>query len=108
MNKTLENWTKEEFLVYVMLYAATADTHITMQEQRTICEIAEEKTYNKMLNIFNEDTLMTCLQNVKDGSKKFFDSNIQVLDTIKEVFFIDSKFSGYEQHFLKTISRILK
>lgn len=52
MNSIYENWTKEEFSVYLMFYAANADKQITAKEQKMLLTKAGHDVYEKISEQF--------------------------------------------------------
>ncbi|MDR1345541.1 MAG: hypothetical protein LBK03_02425 [Bacteroidales bacterium] len=110
MNSTFETWTKEEFLTYVMLYAANADSHISAKEQKIIGTKAGEDIFEKMREQFETDSDYDSLQNIIAYKNKYLQSENDVADILREVksiFFTDNVFSDYEQQVVFLIEKLL-
>jgi hypothetical protein len=108
MNAIYENWTKEEFLTYLMLYAASIDGNFSEKKRKVICNKAGKDTYEKMYELFAEQNEYMRLQNILGYNAKTESSETEILQEMKNIFFLDNKLSGYEQHVLNLVQKLLK
>jgi hypothetical protein len=106
VNKAYQSWTKEEFLVYLMLYAANADGKITEKQKKTMMAKAGHDVYERMSEQFAADNDYESLQNIITYKELYF-SVEQIIDELKKIFFLDNVLSNYEQHILYLINKIL-
>ena len=88
------NWTKEEFEIYVLLYAAHCNFIETEEEQDYIISkiIKDESVYNKMHTIKimdNEAISMKKIQEYLQYNKYSYHEKENLLRHIKKVFFAD-------------------
>ena len=111
MSTDLEQWTQEEFLVYLMLYAANADGNITAKEQKIICEKVSQTIYEKVLEQFEKHNDSVCLENILKYKKEHFNAQDDVKEIVRkmeDVFMEDAKISNAERHILYLIEKLLK
>ena len=109
MNNNVEQWTKKEFLGYLMLYAANMDGNITQKEWQIIYAKVGQKTCEKILEQFAEDSEYECLQKILKYKEKHFNTADGTKEIVKEmtnVFFSDKKISNIEQHVLNMIEKL--
>ena len=111
MSTNFEQWTKEEFLVYLMLYAANTDGNITEKEQKIIRSKVNLATYQEVLEQFETHGEYDCIQNILKYKEKYLDNEDavkQIVSEMTEVFMGDGKISNAEQHILNLVAKILK
>ncbi|MDR1553453.1 MAG: TerB family tellurite resistance protein [Prevotellaceae bacterium] len=111
MNNTFESWTKEEFLTYLMLYAANIDGHISAKEQKIMgCKVGET-VFEKMREQFETDSDYESLQNIIAYKNNYLQSENALADMlaeVKNIFFADKVFSEYERQVALLIEKLLK
>jgi hypothetical protein len=103
-----KSWTKEEFLTYLMLFAANIDGNFSKKQQKVICTKAGKDTYEKMYELFAEQNEYVRLQNILGYNAETESSEAEIIQEMKNIFFLDNKLSGYEQHVLNLVQKLLK
>ncbi len=106
---TLEiEWTQNEFLAYLLLFAAHADNIFKAEEKRHIQSIIEPKVYTKMLAEFSKDNGYVQVQKIMNFQKEndFFSIDT-IVEQMKNLFDSDGEFHSMEQFTLGNIRRLL-
>ncbi|MDO1500621.1 hypothetical protein Q2T40_10810 [Winogradskyella maritima] len=105
------NWTKDELVAYVLLYAAHSDFKEDNHERNVIISKVDMQTFQKIHDEFDADNDYQSIQKIMAGmeahnfSKE--DSNI-LLAEIKALLFSDGEFTLNEQQLLRSLNNLLK
>ncbi len=105
------NWTKEEFEIYVLLYAAHCNFIETEEEQHYIISkiIKDESVYNKMHTIKimdNEAISMKKIQEYLQYNKYSYHEKENLLRHIKKVFFADGYVDVLEKKVFAQLKKV--
>jgi uncharacterized tellurite resistance protein B-like protein len=109
--KDITTWNYEEFLAFLLLYAAQADLEMSEEEQELIIEktskTAFEQAKKELLHLNDYDTLQTILS-FKD---RFFATEVQknnLINDLKTICQSDGKLSDIEQELMLMLAKIMK
>ena len=105
------NWTKDELVAYMLLYAAHSDLKENNHERNVINAKVDKETFQKIHNEFNADNDFQSIQKIVASIDKHNYSKTdldQLLADIKGLFFADSDFDIREHSMLLFLKRILK
>ena len=108
MTTSKNEWTKQEFLAYVLLFAAHADIQFKKEEKDHILSIVEPEVYEKMLAEFSKDNGYVRVQKIIIYQKlhdHFSTENI--VEEMEKLFLSDSYFHRLEQYTLSNVRRLL-
>ena len=106
---TLEiQWTQDEFLAYLLLFAAHADNVFKVDEKKHIQSIIEPEVYAKMDAEYSKDNGYVQVQKIMHYQKEndFF-SIETIVQEMKNLFNSDDHFHSMEQFTLSNIRRLL-
>ncbi len=109
--KIIMNWTKQELVAYILLFAANSDLTESNKEREIISSKIDEKAFKAIHEEFNNDNDYQSIQKIVDGlqahnySKNDLD---ELFSDIKSLFFADGDFDILEQNMLRGLQRILK
>ena len=106
---TLEiKWTSNEFLAYLLLFAAHADNVFKAEEKKHIQSIIEPEIYTKIFDEFSNDNGYVQVQKIMNYQKEndFFSID-SIVEQMKNLFYSDGQFHGMEQFTLNNIRRLL-
>lgn len=104
------DWTKREFEVYVLLYAAHCNFIETDEERKYILSKVDEATFNKM---HTEIVVESEHQNIEKIQQYLLENNYSIqdrkelLNDIKEVFFADGTVDAIEKKVFVLLKKIL-
>ena len=104
------DWTKREFEVYVLLYAAHCNHIETKEESDYILSKVDEVTFNKM---HTEIVVESDKENVSKIQQYLQENNYSILDRkelirdIKKVFFADGTVDSVEKKVFLLLQKIL-
>lgn len=110
MDYKTKNWTKIELQVYILLMCAHADKEMTQEEQKMISSKVSKETFDKMKEIFQNDTEE---KRFKKISKNIQHQSYSVMELgafkkeMREVFLSDHKFTMMEQRLDWTLDNLL-
>jgi len=110
MSETVENWTYNDYLAFIMIYAASADLNIQESEKMLIRERVGDECYEKVMGIFEERNDMERIEiilqfkaeHIKDEAEKE-----KVLSDMKDVFMADKDYSTLEQNIFMAVQKLL-
>ena len=106
------SWTKDEFLAYLIIYAAQINQIETEEEKEFIASRFNSKTLKKIYKEINSDNDYQRIQKVMvyTYQKNYLSHDLDtLLKEIKELLLCDGKFDATEQalyHYLKKIFKI--
>ncbi len=102
------DYTVNEFLAYVMIYAANADFVINKSEEQVIIDKVGEETYSKMLSLFKHHNDAQTVEFIQELKKIYItdNKNEQLLSLVKKVFLADEYFSASEKALYNAIARL--
>lgn len=108
--KTID-WTRDELVAYILLFAANADFKETIEERKMILSKVDKKTFQDIHDEFDND-------NDYQGIKKIMTSLEQhsydkedidlILEDIKVMFFKNKEFTILERNMLRFLKKLLK
>ncbi|GGI57443.1 sulfurtransferase [Winogradskyella haliclonae] len=105
------NWTRNEFMAYVLLYAAHSDFKEDNHERNIIISKVDMQTFQKIHYEFSSDNDYQSIQKILASVEKhkYSSENIdQILADIKGLFFADGDYDIKEHSMLLFLKRILK
>lgn len=106
-----ENWSYDEFIAFVMLYAAHEDGEISDDEADIIKEKIGISTYKKLNHVLqsniNFDNMEIILE-LKDKFIKNEDDFEQLFKQIDKIIEVDGEVTKFEQDMINSISYLLK
>lgn len=105
------NWTKEELVAYILLYAAHANLEIDNHEKNVIISKVDMQTFQKVHDEFDKDNDYQSLQKIIKGLEEHHYSK-EELDTlfedIKKLFLSDGNYDGMEINLYAFLKMLLK
>ncbi len=89
----------DEFMAYIMIFAAEADFEIKESEELHIKSVVGETNYHSMLDLFESHNDIQSINFIqKQRTRHIKDLNFDsLLHVVKEVFLIDNHFDQKEQ-----------
>lgn len=108
MSTQPRQWSKKEFLTYLLLYAAHADIFFKEEEKKYILEKVEKQIFDKTLAEFSEDNGYVRIQKIiiHHHLNQYFSAE-SLLEECKELFLSDNHFHRLEQFTLSNMKRLL-
>lgn len=111
MNNYASHWTKEELLIYTLIYCANADHNESLIETNFIKSKIQHSNYEILKSEFEKDSPFTRIQKIKEA----FDNNDfsahekeDFFDDMRELFLVDRKFSSKEQSLFQSIVNVIE
>jgi hypothetical protein len=105
------DWTRDELVAYIMLFAANSDFRESNQERNVIISKVNMQTFQEIHDEFDNDNdyqgikkIMTSLEQ-HNYSKD--DIDVLIAD-IKTLFFSDKEFNIMERNMLRFLEKLLK
>ncbi|NRD23713.1 hypothetical protein HNV10_10700 [Winogradskyella litoriviva] len=108
--KTID-WTKDELVAYILLFAANADFKESEKEQKFIISKVDKETFDEIHEEFDRDNDYQGLKKIMISLEQHGYTNEDIdllLEDIKVLFFSDDDFDITEQNMLKSLSRLFK
>jgi hypothetical protein len=105
---TESNWTHDEFLCFVMIYASSSDMDFSENEKKTILKTFSEETFAKQLAFFenlNDFQALNAILAYKDQYFSTPDQKQDLLSKIKKQFFSDG-FSDFEKEIYNFLDKL--
>ncbi|KAB1159626.1 MULTISPECIES: hypothetical protein [Tenacibaculum] len=104
------DWTKREFEVYVLLYAAHCNHIETKEERAYILSKVDEATFNKMhteIVVETEHQNLEKIQTYLNENSYSIQDKRELIQDIKEVFFADGTVDAVEKKVFSLLQKIL-
>jgi hypothetical protein len=110
MKETTANWNEHEFKVYLLLYAANADFHLSEEEREIILSKASQDEFKHVSKAFEKDNDFERLETILSFREKFYptDSDIERLKKdLCELLSCDDGMNLYERNFFILLKKLL-
>lgn len=104
------DWTKKEFEVYVLLYAAHCNFIETNEERKYILSKVDEKTFNKMhteITVESDHQNLEKIQQYLNEKSYSDDDKRRLMKDIKDVFFADGTVDEIEKKVFLLLKSLL-
>jgi len=105
------NWTKNEFIAYILLYAANSDFTESNEERNVIISKVDMNEFQKIHEEFDNDNDYQSIQKIIHGLEAHNYSKEEIselLIDLKMMFFADGEFDTQEQNMFLLLKKILK
>jgi hypothetical protein len=98
-----------DFLAYIMIYAADADFVITKEEEAHIRNVVGDNAYMQMLDLFDSHNDKETQEFISRLRKQYIDkdSNKDLLKIVKEVFLVDGYFAASEKALYEALKHLV-
>jgi hypothetical protein len=110
MDEQTGNWGFDDFLLFILIYAAFADLKITDDEKGLIIAKYGEGRFNEMLSLFKNNTDFDNFMILHEFKDNFLEDNEnldKVMKSVQEIFYADGDFSVNEKNVEIAIKSIL-
>ncbi len=110
MKNNYEYWTYQDFLAYVLIYAAASDFNISAEEKEYIQKRVEKDEFEKILKCFKKHSEFERIEAVKILGKKFskdIGSKSEIRKELVKLFYVDDDYSILEKNFFLMFKKIL-
>ena len=104
------NWTKNEFLAYVLLYAAHCNFLETKEEEEYILSRVDEKTFHKIhteVVVDSDEDKLDKIQQYISENRMTQAEKEHLLKEIKNVFFADGSVDIIEKKVFSLLKKII-
>lgn len=106
----LENWTREEFMAFTLLYAASADFEVSDDERQNIKQIAGEAEMAKAeanLSSLNDYKAIQAILGYKEQYYATEEDKDQLLFDLRVLFESDDEYEINEQNMMRALKKLL-
>ena len=104
------NWTKEELVAYILLFAANSDFTEDNDEKELILSKVDKSTYKSINKEFQKDNDFQSIQKILSGLKQhnYSKGDIDLLFAdIKALFLADGNYDTIERNMFTNLKRLL-
>jgi hypothetical protein len=111
MEVSNNNWSKQELVAYILLYAANSDFKESNKERNVIISKVDMQTFQKIHDEFDADNDYQSIQKIMAGVKAHNYSQDDVkllLADLKIMFFSDGNYDILEQNIMLFLKKILQ
>jgi hypothetical protein len=108
--KTVD-WTRDELIAYILLFAANSDFKEDNKERNVIISKVDVYTFQEIHDEFNNDNDYQGIQKIMASLRQhnYEQDDVEILlADIKTLFFSDGKFNIQERNMLKCLNRLFK
>ncbi|WP_299521783.1 hypothetical protein [Winogradskyella sp.] len=108
--KTID-WTRDELVAYILLFAAHADFKENNRERDVIISKVDLNTFQEIHNEFDNDNDYQGIQKIITSLRQhnYDKDDVEILlADIKTLFFSDGEFDINERNMLKSLGRLFK
>ena len=109
-NSSTNSWSYDEFLCYLMIFAANADDHFHDKEKEFILEKSGQAAFDKMVKAWNDSDEMTRTQLIFAYKEQHFhteEDGRKALGDLKKVYMADGVFDESEQEQMAALEEVL-
>ncbi|NNK83526.1 MAG: hypothetical protein HKO92_10425 [Flavobacteriaceae bacterium] len=106
----MSNWTKEELVAYILLYAAHCNLEIDNHEKNVIISKVDMQTFQKVYDEFDKDNDYQSLQKIVSALEEEHYSKIELdilFEDIKKLFLSDGSYDTMERNLYSFLKNML-
>lgn len=106
----MSNWTKEELVAYILLYAAHCNLDIDNYEKNVIISKVDMTTFQKVHDEFDQDNDYQSLQKIISALEDKHYSRVELdvlFEDIKNLFLSDGTYDAMELNLYSYLKKIL-
>ena len=103
-------WSYDEFLAFLLMFAATDDAPISEEEKEIICNKVGKDCYKRIKKVFLKTSDYEALQIILSFKQNYYKTEHQkkrIFDNINDIFLADEKLSILEENLFREIKRII-
>lgn len=104
------NWTKDELIAYILLYASNSNLDEDNHERNVIISKVDMTTFQKIHDEFDNDNDYQSIQKIVEGLKFHNYSSedmVELFADIKTLFFADGEFDVVERYMYTYLKKML-
>ncbi len=109
--ETSKQWSKNELVAYILLYASQSDMIVSNKERNVIISKVDMNTFQKIRNEFDNDNDYQSIQKIIAGLKEHNYTKMDIdllLADIKMLFFADGRFDISERNMYKLLTKLFQ
>jgi len=106
----MSNWTKQELVAYILLYAANCNLDIDNHEKNVILSKVDMQTFQRVHDEFDKDNDYQSLQKIISALEEKHYSKVELdtlFDDIKRLFLSDGNYDVMEHNLYSYLKKIL-
>ena len=106
----MSNWTKEELVAYILLYAAHCNLDIDNHEKNVIISKVDMQTFQKVHDEFDKDNDYQSLQKIVSALEDKHYSKVELdalFEDIKKLFLSDGSYDAMELNLYSFLKKML-
>lgn len=110
MEENFEDWSFEDFVLFLLVHAAASDLKITEEEEEHIINKYTKEHYNQMRELYKTHTdfdNMLIIHHLKDEILKTDEEKEKVYNNVEELFHVDGDYSADEKNLMVALKTIL-
>lgn len=110
MEENYENWSFDDFVLFLLVHAAASDLHISKEEEDHIKSKYTDEHYQEMRNLYKSHTdfdNMLIIHHFKDEVLTSDEEKQKVYDTVEELFHVDGEYSADERNLMVALKTII-
>lgn len=103
--------TKEEFEIFLLIYAAHVDYEFSQEEKKFILSRHDKKTFEKMHDLFLNNNDYACMKIILLHKPYYYQKQEErdyIFNLLKDIFKIDGDYSRIEKVFIQYFQRIIE
>ena len=107
----LKDWTYDEFICYLCLYAANADFVIQNEEQQYIIDRLGFDTYKKIYDIFDKQSDFERIETARALNDRFHpdeEHRKAIFEQMEQVLNVDNELTTVEKNMMMIIKKLLR
>ena len=105
------NWTRDEFMAYVLIFCSLADCVETEEESQMVKQYVSDAGFKRIHEEFDGDNDYQSIQKIRSAIERFHYSEAELdklVEEIKSLFMADGTFDIMESNMLMGLRRVLK
>ena len=110
LNETTGNWSKDEFLAFLMLHIGNADLNLSSEELIVIAKIVNEEQFAQIQWVWSKCNDIECINIIKSLRRKLFagdEGKEKLLEEMKALAMSDANFSTNEEIMIRSLKKLI-
>lgn len=110
MEKPVESWSYNDFMAFLLMYAASADFQLADEEKEMLFSKVDLKDYRHVHRLFERQNDYQRLETIRSFRGRYYKNEAdreKLLKELKDMFLADNRYDSVEKGFFMGLRRIL-
>jgi hypothetical protein len=110
MDSSINDWSYNQFLAFLLMYSASSDYKFTQEEKEFIKSHTGDVSFSQIEEVLNEYSDYEIVQTIMSFKDKYYPTTNEkekIFEDMKKLFLLDETFSPNEQNLYRALRELL-